>query len=426
MAATFMDVLGQTWLVTAQMAPWLLLGFLVAGLLSTVVAPAWLERHLGGRGLGPVAKAAAFGVPLPLCSCGVIPVAASLRAHGASRPATVSFLLATPQTGVDSILVTWSLLGPVFAVLRPLVALLTGLVGGGLVQALVPEEPRRTAAFPLAPSAGGLPQGMPGRLAAALRYGLVTLPADLVRPLLLGVVLAGVIGALAPADLAARYVGAGPLSILVMMLVGIPLYVCATASVPLAVGFIHLGVSPGAALAFLIAGPATNAATLTTIGRVLGRRTLAIFLAVVAASAFGAGLLLDAALPWVGRVAPGLDHAGHHHEHVGPWAHAAGAALMAVLALAWWRARRPSRAAAAPAKPAGLEFTVGGMHCSHCQQSVTRAIDALPGVAACEVDLAGGRARVTGSTVAPAAVVAAVEALGFTCSPAPRGSGPGR
>jgi copper chaperone CopZ len=254
------------------------------------------------------------------------------------------------------------------------------------------------------------------------------LPADLVRPLLLGVVLAGLIGALAPADLAARLIGPGALSILVMMIVGIPLYVCATASVPLAVGFMHLGVSPGAALAFLIAGPATNAATLTTIGRVLGRRTLVIFLAVVAASAFGAGLLLDAVLPWVGRVAPGLDHAGHHHEHVGPWAHAAAVALLAVLVHAWWRARRPSRAAAAatpaaeaaPAAATASEFAVGGMNCSHCQQSVTRAIVALPGVSACEVDLAGARARVTGSAVDLGAVVAAVEALGFTCRPLPR------
>ncbi|MBM4130608.1 permease, partial [bacterium] len=232
------DILGQTWLVTAQMAPWLLLGFAVAGFLSTVVAATWLERHLGGRGLRPVVTAAAFGVPLPLCSCGVIPVAASLRANGASRPATVAFLLSTPQTGVDSILVTWSLLGPLLAVLRPVIALVTGLVGGGLVRVLVPEEPRAAPAFPLAPTpSSGAAGGVGPRLAAALRYGLVTLPADLARPLLAGLLLAGLIGALAPADLAARYVEPGPWSILFMMLVGIPLYVCATASVPLAVGF---------------------------------------------------------------------------------------------------------------------------------------------------------------------------------------------
>lgn len=424
MADALAGILGETWLVTAQMAPWLLLGFLVAGALSTVVAPAWLERHLGGRGFAPVAKAAAFGVPLPLCSCGVIPVAASLRANGAGRAATTAFLVSTPQTGVDSILVTWSLLGPVFAVFRPVVALLTGLAGGALVQAVVPEEPRAAAAFamapPAAPGAGGGPRA---RLAAALRYGLVTLPADLVRPLLLGLLLAGLIGALAPADLAARYVAPGPLSIFVMMAVGIPLYVCATASVPLAAGFMHLGVSPGAALAFLIAGPATNAATLTTISRVLGRRTLLVFLGVIAASAFGSGLLLDALLPRLAEALPALGHAAHHHEQAGPLAQLGAAALLAILAHAWWRARRPRPAAranaapvAAPA-PVARRYEVSGMHCSHCRQSVERAIGAIAGVAACEVDLAGGAALVTGAGVAPAAVVAAVEALGFGCRP---------
>ncbi len=413
----FVDILGQAWLVTAQMAPWLLLGFAVAGLLSTVVATAWLERHLGGRGLLPVVKAAAFGVPLPLCSCGVIPVAASLRANGASRPATTAFLLSTPQTGVDSILVTWSLLGPVFAVLRPVLALMTGLVGGGLVQALVPEERRAAPAFPLAPAGpAGAGHGAGFRLAAALRYGLVTLPADIARPLLLGLALAGLMGALAPADLAARFVEPGPWSVLLMMLVGIPLYVCATASVPLAVGFIHLGVTPGAALAFLIAGPATNAATLTTIGRVLGRRTLFIFLAVVAASAFGSGLLLDALLPRLAHVAPALGHAGHHHEHAGPWAQAAAAALLLLLVHAWWRSRRPRATAAT--RPATLDFAVDGMHCSHCRQSVARAVGGLPGVESCEVDLAAGRARVAGRALDTGAIVAAVEALGFTCRPA--------
>lgn len=414
------DILGQAWLVTAQMAPWLLLGFAVAGLLSTVVATAWLERHLGGRGLGPVVKGAAFGVPLPLCSCGVIPVAASLRAGGASRSATTAFLLSTPQTGVDSILVTWSLLGPVFAVLRPLIALATGLVGGGLVQALVREEPRGAPAFPLAPGiAAGAGSGAGRRLAAALRYGLVTLPADIARPLLVGLALAGLIGALAPADLAARYVEPGPWSVLLMMLVGIPLYVCATASVPLAVGFIHLGVTPGAALAFLIAGPATNAATLTTISRVLGRRTLAVFLAVVAVSAFGSGLLLDALLPKLAHVSPALGHQHHHHEHAGPWAQAAAAALLLILAHAWWRSRRPRGTAPATPVATTLDFAVGGMHCSHCRQSVTRAVGALPGVESCEVDLVAGRARVAGRALDGGAVVAAVEALGFTCRPAP-------
>ena len=170
MIALLLHVARETWLVAAQMSPWLLLGFLVAGALSTVIAPAWLERHLGGRGAGPVFKAAALGVPLPLCSCGVIPVAASLRSHGASRGATTAFLLSTPQTGVDSILITYTMLGPVFAVFRPVVALVTGLVGGGLVEAFVPEEARPAPPKPA-------PQAMVFQMAAPVPAAAAPAPA---------------------------------------------------------------------------------------------------------------------------------------------------------------------------------------------------------------------------------------------------------
>lgn len=433
MIALLLQVASETWLVAAQMSPWLLLGFLVAGALSTVIAPAWLERHLGGRGMGPVFKAAALGVPLPLCSCGVIPVAASLRSHGASRGATTAFLLSTPQTGVDSILITYTMLGPVFAVFRPLVALLTGLVGGGLVEAFVPEDARPAAPKPApAPAAMVFQMAVPApspppprasfgaRLRELLSYGLVTLPADLWRALLIGVVLAGVISALVPADFVARYVGPGPLSVLLMMIVGIPLYVCATASVPLAAGFIFMGLSPGAALAFLIAGPGTNAATLTTIGRVLGRRALGIFLLTIAVSAFGAGMLLDALMPWLGRAMPSLAPPVHCHGDVSIWSHLAAAALVVVMANAWWRTRRAGRAKAAAVKRAAsrtVTFAVEGMHCSHCVQSVTRAVGELPGVEACVVDLQGGSATVSGPAVDAAAVVAAIDALGFRGRP---------
>ena len=196
-------------------------------------------------------------------------------------------------------------------------ALLTGFLGGGLVQALAPRRlatrPRRRCSR--APRSTP-PQGLGNKLRAALDYGLVTLPGDIARALLVGVVIAGLLGALMPADFLARYLGTGPLSIALMMVVGIPIYVCATASVPLAAGFIFLGATPGAALAFLIAGPATNAATLTTVSRVLGRRTMVIYLLTVAVSAFGGGLLLDWLLPLAAAAVPALGTMGHAHETV--------------------------------------------------------------------------------------------------------------
>ena len=429
-----LDIVRETWLLTASMAGWLLLGFLVAGLLSVFISARWLERHLGGRGLGPVWKASLFGVPLPLCSCGVIPVAASLRAHGASRAATTAFLISTPQTGVDSILVTYTLLGPLFAVFRPVAALATGFLGGGLVQALVGGRGRAAGPDRAPAPTYARPRGLGAKLRAALDYGLVTLPADIARALLVGVVIAGALAALIPEDFLARYLGSGPLAIALMMLVGIPIYVCATASVPLAASFIFLGATPGAALAFLIAGPATNAATVTTIGRVLGRRTTVIYLATVAFSAFGGGLLLDWLLPRAAAAVPALAHDVHHHETVGLFGHALAALLTVLMVRSWWLARRRAACCDGGVCATGgdegmsdangggesLEMKVGGMSCSHCRASVERAVGEVPGVTGVSVDLDGGRAVVRGTGLDPAALVRAVEAVGFTAEPAGR------
>jgi uncharacterized membrane protein YraQ (UPF0718 family)/copper chaperone CopZ len=413
----------ETWLVTARMSAWLLLGFGVAGLLSVFISPTWLERHLGGRGMGPVFKASLFGVPLPLCSCGVIPVAASLKQHGASRSATTAFLLSTPQTGVDSILVTWTMLGPLFAIFRPVAALITGLIGGGLVQAFDPDPHRTTANGKSLAEAGEFsrPQGLGPKMLAAVDYGFITLPGDIGRALLIGVVIAGILAAAVPADFLAGYLGSGALSIALMMIVGIPIYVCATASVPLAASFIFLGASPGAALAFLIAGPATNAATLTTISRVLGRRTMMIYLLTVAVSAFGGGLLLDWLLPRAAEAIPLFLHQGHHHEGVGWFEHVAGAVLVFVMISSAWVSRRRGHSCGCEGAEdcqedvdmENLEFAVEGMNCSHCSGSVHRAVTEMEGVTGCQVLLDEGRAVVVGKDLDAAKVITVIESLGF-------------
>jgi uncharacterized membrane protein YraQ (UPF0718 family) len=276
------------------MAPYILFGFLAAGVLSVMISPETVERHLGGRGFWPVFKASLFGVPLPLCSCSVIPVAASLRRHGASRGATVGFLISTPQTGVDSILVTWGLLGPLFGVFRPVAALFSGLVGGLLV-----DVQERSGSAPSEPPPDGeeaccCAHGEErGRLARILRYAFVTLPRDLARALLLGLLVAGVISALIPDGFFSGALGTGLGGMLLMMLVGIPLYVCATASVPIAAAMILKGVSPGAALVFLMTGPATNAATVATVWETMGPRTALTYLLAVGLTALTCGLALD-------------------------------------------------------------------------------------------------------------------------------------
>lgn len=288
------QIVVEFWSVFAEMAPYLLFGFFVAGVMAMFVSRRMVERHLGGSGVMPIFKASLFGVPLPLCSCGVIPVAMSLSKQGASKGATVAFLLSTPQTGVDSILVTYSLLGPVFAIFRPIAALVTGFVGGVLVNVFGagPEAAGRK-------TDNGGPQPDPvvplgRRIAGGLKHGFVTLPRNIGKPLLIGLVVAGVISALVPDDFFADRLGKGLPAMLVMMLIGIPIYVCASASVPVAAALILKGLSPGAALVFLMTGPATNAAGLATIWNTLGRRTAILYLLAVAGCSLAGGLILDA------------------------------------------------------------------------------------------------------------------------------------
>jgi uncharacterized membrane protein YraQ (UPF0718 family) len=279
------------WGTLAEMSPYLLFGFFVAGVLSVFISAQLVERHLGGSGIWPLLKASAFGVPLPLCSCGVIPVSMSLRKHGASKGATISFLLSTPQTGVDSILVTLSLLGPVYAIFRPLAALVTGLIGGGLVQLSDPEPTEESQ--PECDDACCNEKEQRSKVIRALEYGFVTLPADIGKAMFAGLIIAAVISAVVPDDFFAPFLGGGILAMVIMMALGIPVYVCATASVPVAAALIAKGVSPGVAMVFLMTGPATNAAAFMTIWFVLGRRTAITYIAVVAGSAIAAGLLLD-------------------------------------------------------------------------------------------------------------------------------------
>ncbi|MCH7919930.1 MAG: SO_0444 family Cu/Zn efflux transporter [Planctomycetes bacterium] len=287
--------MAEFWGTFAEMSPFLLFGFAIAGVLSVLVSRDFVRRHLGGRGLWPVFKASLLGIPLPLCSCSVIPVSMSLREHGASKGSTVAFLLSTPQTGVDSVFVTLSLLGPVFALFRPLCALVTGLVGG-IVTNAVERAPDEDAPSPRVTEPTCCCSVSQNKLRQALTYGFVTLPRDIGRTLLIGLAIAALVGTVTPPDFFAQTLGTGLVAMAVMMVLGIPMYVCATASVPLAAMLILKGVTPGAALVFLMTGPATNAASLTLIWKRLGRRVALAYLVTVILCAFGSGLLLDGLL----------------------------------------------------------------------------------------------------------------------------------
>jgi len=421
-----LEILGtiavELWRTLCEMAPYLLFGFAVAGVLSVLIRPETVERQLGGTGIWPVIKATLFGIPLPLCSCGVIPVAASLRRHGSSRGATTAFLLSTPQTGVDSILVTFSLLGPVFAVFRPVAALVTGVIGGGLVDLFSGD--RQAGSKPAEPCDAPCCAGTTGRgkLIQAIRYGFVTLPKDIAKPLLIGVAAAGVIAAIVPDDYFAGILGGGILAMLVMMLLGLPVYVCATASVPVAAALIAKGVSPGAALVFLVTGPATNAATIATIWKIAGRRTAAIYLATVAATALASGALLDYIFAVHGQAA-----APEAPWMLPSWLSATAAfVLLALLAIAMLHSHRvhahdePGQHEEPTPHAGSVERTqlaISGMTCQGCVATVRQALIECAGVESADVDLRTGRATVTGKNLEPGALCQAVEQVGYKAAP---------
>lgn len=394
----FGQIASASWAVFLEMAPFLLFGFAIAGLISTTLRPERLQPLLSGEGPRPVALAALVGAPLPLCSCSVVPVAAALRQAGAGRGPTSAFLISTPETGVDSIAATYALLGPWMAFARPLAALATALATGLAVGAGERREQRRLAAaapaapaakrpfgpgFPsLAPpaaeadcchsappqaapesccaehpepakgggrSASGVAQGAPARWQAALHYGFVRLVDDLAWPLVFGVLASGLIAALLPSEWLVSPALHGPLGYLVMLAVGLPIYVCAAASTPVAATLIAKGLSPGAALVFLLASPATNLGSLLVVKRLLGGRGLAIHLLVLSLTTLAAGFALDLLLSaaQVDLRAPLVETS---HQHSGPLALVSAAVLAGLLCASFYRglSRAPSPDASSP------------------------------------------------------------------------------
>lgn len=338
------ELIGNTLDLYLDAAPWLLLGLLAAGLIKAWVPEHTLSRRLGGGGSRPVVYAALIGAPLPLCSCGVLPAALGLHRGGASRPATVSFLIATPETGVDSIAVSYALLGPVMAVVRPLAAILSAIFTG-LLSAIAPASAASTIAASDGCSGAGCcaassvdscatpPPAKTGgfdRTIQGVRYAATDILDDIALWLVIGILLAGAVATFIPPQTLAEW-GSGLPAMLLMLLVGVPMYICATASTPMAAALLLAGISPGTVLVFLLAGPATNIATLAVVRRELGGGVLLSYLAGIAVSSISLGLLLDWALQQTGiDVVAQMGAAG---ELAPTWLAAACGAVMALLVI---------------------------------------------------------------------------------------------
>lgn len=295
--------------LTLDAAPWLLIGLVIGGLIKSLLPTRLLERHLKGDGFLPVIKASLIGAPLPLCSCGVIPAALGLRRAGASKSSTVSFLVSTPETGVDSIAITYAMLGPVMAIVRPVAAVISAINAGLLVGRNASETAVTQPQFKVAvqSSASSCCETQPGKASccntqdtaprdvdwlAGIRYAFTDLLGGILFWLCIGLLFSAAVATWLPSDFLARW-GSGLPAMLVMIAVSIPMYVCATASTPIAAGLLLAGISPGTVLVFLLAGPASNIGSMGIIRKELGQRALFAYLAGVTITAIASGLLLD-------------------------------------------------------------------------------------------------------------------------------------
>ncbi len=298
---TFITYLNQLWHLMKELSPWLLFGLLLAGILHVLLPAGFIRRHLGGRRFVNVLKAVLVGVPMPLCSCGVIPTAIGLKKDGASDGAATGFLISTPQTGIDSILVSASFLGWPFAIFKVLSAFISGLIGGLLVNAAEGSKNKTQTENKTTPSCCCSKDKPATSEKTNKRYwreifsfGLIQLLRDIYRWLIVGVLIAALVSTLIPAGRLQEISWTqGLAGMMLMLLISLPMYICATASVPLAASLVIAGMSPGAALVLLMAGPTTNAATMGTVLRSFGKKVLIIYLATVALMSITMGLLFD-------------------------------------------------------------------------------------------------------------------------------------
>jgi uncharacterized membrane protein YraQ (UPF0718 family)/copper chaperone CopZ len=417
MIGWLVSLANEIWGLFLEMAPYLLLGLTVAGILSVVVKREFVAKHIGRPGVGSAVKASLLGVPLPLCSCGVVPTASYLRRAGASRPALMSFLISTPQTGVDSIAATYGMLGPIFAVFRPVIALVTGIAGGVVSWLFGEKRPRKGEPAPhdrdeakaVQGETSAQPTSLKERIRAFARYSYVEAVDDIALQFVVGLVIAGLISLLIPDDFFAdRVIGSGLPAMLLMVAVGIPMYVCSTSSIPIAVALIAKGISPGAAYVFLVAGPATNAATLAVLSRVLGKRQTILYVATLIVGSLAFGPLMDLIASSVGWSLPVPALHQSHGETVGFWpyflAGVLGMLLLVALARRWWP-RISGRSGSGGSVPSGEEgsargissLTVQGMTCNHCAATVEDAARSVSGVTSARVDLRTKNLSVEGS-----------------------------
>ncbi len=366
--------------IYVEMTPFLFIGLTFAGLLHFFLNEQTISKHIGKNNFFSVLKASLFGIPLPLCSCGVIPTALFLHKQKASKSATLSFLISTPQTGIDSVFATYGLLGPIFAVFRPFAALITGIFGGIISNFVDTKSISNESICQLDA------KKKKRSIIKSLRYAYFDFLDDIVLKLIVGMFIAGLISYFVPDNFFQRNINNEFLSMLFMILIGLPMYVCATGSIPIAASLIAKGISPGAAFVFLMVGPATNITTIVVIAKSLGKKITAIYLSVIVIFSLLFGFILNLI---------------YRHLQINPLLqlekmpmnnklYLIFTAIFSILVLYSIYRKIKLRFFTKESKimqKSGKTFKVGGMSCNHCVKTVSNAIQSVKGVISVKVIL---------------------------------------
>lgn len=432
-----------------NMGFYLMIGMFFAGLLHILITKERITKHLGAESRFAVIKASLLGVPLPLCSCGVVPTAVGISKNGASIGAVTSFLISTPQTGIDSIIATGGMMGPVFAIFRPIAAFLSGIIGGTVLQLtmgkkkIVFEEAHSHCSdescsdSSCSTTEGECQDGcglqdshikketIPSKVKKLFQFGFIEFLDDIAIHMIVGLLIAAAIRTFIDPELVKSLgITEGLPAMIIMIIIGLPMYICATSSIPLGLSFLALGFSPGAVFVFLFAGPVTNAASIGILARTLGKKATAIYIVTVSVLAIVFGLIFDLLINLM-KIDFNQYVMGHDHQ-TAQWktilmagmAIIFGLLLFRAIAVKWFKKLFRTKKGVSTSKELTKEasimkFSVKGMSCQHCVANVTKAIKNLQGVASVDVLLEQEIASVIGSKVSPKKVISAIEKVGY-------------
>jgi uncharacterized membrane protein YraQ (UPF0718 family)/copper chaperone CopZ len=444
------EILKETAYLFFEMAPYIMLGLFFVGLLNMFFTKDLIIRHVGKNDFASVFKAAMFGVPLPLCSCGVIPTSVYMARNGASKGSVISFLISTPQTGIDSMIATYGMMGWIFAIFRPVVALITGIVGGLIIRFV--DKDNSDAPFKIdnyknndsctddtckdntgadectddkcdcgCNSTEKKPKTLIDKLKHFYKYSFIEFLDDISVQFIVGLIISGLISYFIPEKFFENTVVTNGLpGMLLMMAIGVPMYVCATASIPIAITLMMKGFSPGVAFVFLVTGPATNAASLTVLANVLGKKVTVIYVTVIAISAIIFGYLLDWIYSFQSLSNMDMLHSMHHNHQHGmangqfDWfTLSIGIIFFILIMMSLYRKYIKKLFKKEIQMETGTTFKIDGMTCNHCVMNVNKAITQVNGVTKVDVDLPSGSAKVEGD-FSKEAVVKAITDVGYT------------